>query len=44
MGDEGLAPKTAAMGDDMAAREANAARSVAEGRLQPIMVLAERPG
>lgn len=44
MGDAGLAAKTAAMGDDMAGREANAARSVAEGRLQPIMVLAERPG
>ena len=43
MGDAGLAPKTASMGDDMAQREANAARSVAEGRLQPMMVLAERP-
>lgn len=44
MGDEGLAPKTAAMGDDMAAREANSRRAVAEGRLVPLMLLAERPG
>jgi SAM-dependent methyltransferase len=43
LGDQGLAPKTAAMGDDMAAREGNAARSVAEGRLKPVMLLAERP-
>lgn len=41
--DAGLAPKTASMGDDMAEREANAARSVAEGRLRPMMILAERP-
>lgn len=44
MGDAGLAPKTASMGDDMALHEGNAGRSVAEGRLQPMMVLAERPG
>ncbi|EYD77090.1 gamma-/delta-tocopherol methyltransferase [Rubellimicrobium mesophilum DSM 19309] len=44
MGDQGLAPKTAAMGDDMAQREENSRRSVAEGRLQPMMVLAVRPG
>ena len=44
MGDAGLAPKTASMGDDMALHEGNAGRSVAEGRLQPIVVLAERPG
>lgn len=42
-GDRGLPPKTAAMGDDMALREANAGRSVGEGRLRPMMVLAERP-
>jgi len=42
--DAGLAPKTAAMGDDMAQREENSRRSVAEGRLQPMMVLAGRPG
>jgi SAM-dependent methyltransferase len=41
--DAGLAPKSAAMGDDMALREANAGRSVAEGRLQPLVVLARRP-
>jgi SAM-dependent methyltransferase len=42
--DAGLAPKTTAMGDDMALREDNGRRSVAEGRLQPLMVLARRPG
>jgi SAM-dependent methyltransferase len=42
--DAGLPPKTAAMGDDMALREGNAGRSVAEGRLQPLMALARRPG
>ena len=41
--DAGLAPKTASMGDDMASREGNAARSVAEGRLRTLVVLAERP-
>lgn len=44
MGDAGLAPKSAAMGDDMAEREANARRSVEEGRVVPMMVLALRPG
>ncbi len=42
--DTGLAAKSAAMGDDMALREANAGQSVAEGRLQPLVVLARRPG
>lgn len=43
-GDRGLAPKVEAMGADMAEREANAGRSVREGRLLPLTVLAARPG